>query len=355
MPTYILLSNLTRAGRPDAEVESGTLAEVNQDIEELGAKVLHQWATLGPFDFVNVVEAPDNATIARVSVALGARGERQVPDADARSRSTSSSAPSTTRKALSRRIWPGATSSASASSSSSSPGLGGLDGRLRACRQARQQARDGMGDRDVPRAGVAVPALLHPLLAQDSSTTQLSTASHASSDARIPRLMLVSSGFSTSFVDDRVEHVAVDECVERLDRAAHRAVDLDAELPQLAPRQPLVGDDERERRVPRGGLRQLLLERLDERRRRSRSGVVVAADDVPSRSTIAPKAFTTVKTASFVGPSCRNAPPWPENSPCSSAEGLADGDASGPAPRRPSGKTPSRAARNASRPSSASG
>ena len=44
----------------------------------MGAKVLHQWATLGPFDFVNVVEAPDPATIARVSVALGARGRGRV-------------------------------------------------------------------------------------------------------------------------------------------------------------------------------------------------------------------------------------------------------------------------------------
>ena len=50
------------------------LREVNRDVEELGAKVLHQWATLGPFDFVNVVEAPDTATIARVSLALSARG-----------------------------------------------------------------------------------------------------------------------------------------------------------------------------------------------------------------------------------------------------------------------------------------
>ena len=54
------------------------LREVNKDVEELGAKVLHQWATLGEFDFVNVVEAPDTATIARVSVALGARGSTRV-------------------------------------------------------------------------------------------------------------------------------------------------------------------------------------------------------------------------------------------------------------------------------------
>ena len=54
------------------------LREVNRDVEELGARVLHQWATLGPFDFVNVVEAPDTATIARVSVALGARGSAKL-------------------------------------------------------------------------------------------------------------------------------------------------------------------------------------------------------------------------------------------------------------------------------------
>ena len=54
------------------------LREVNRDVEELGAKVLHQWATLGPFDFVNVVDAPDDATIARVSVTLGARGSAKL-------------------------------------------------------------------------------------------------------------------------------------------------------------------------------------------------------------------------------------------------------------------------------------
>jgi len=54
------------------------LRQVNQDVEELGAKVLHQWATLGEFDFVNVVDAPDIATVAKVSVSLGARGSTRV-------------------------------------------------------------------------------------------------------------------------------------------------------------------------------------------------------------------------------------------------------------------------------------
>lgn len=54
------------------------LRQVNQDVEELGARILHQWATLGEFDFVNVVEAPDLATIAKVSVTLGARGSTRI-------------------------------------------------------------------------------------------------------------------------------------------------------------------------------------------------------------------------------------------------------------------------------------
>ncbi|MDH5690649.1 MAG: GYD domain-containing protein, partial [Candidatus Bathyarchaeota archaeon] len=48
--------------------------EVNKEIEAFGAKVINQYAVLGPYDFVNVVEAPDNKTIARISVELGSRG-----------------------------------------------------------------------------------------------------------------------------------------------------------------------------------------------------------------------------------------------------------------------------------------
>ena len=78
MPLYVMLSNLTAQGVQTLKANPDRLREVNRDIEELGAKVLHQWATLGPFDFVNVVEAPDTATIAKVSVALGARGSAKL-------------------------------------------------------------------------------------------------------------------------------------------------------------------------------------------------------------------------------------------------------------------------------------
>ena len=78
MPVYILLSSLTAQGVKTLKSNPDRLREVNHDVEELGAKVLHQWATLGPFDFVNVVEAPDAATIARVSVALASRGSAKL-------------------------------------------------------------------------------------------------------------------------------------------------------------------------------------------------------------------------------------------------------------------------------------
>jgi uncharacterized protein with GYD domain len=74
MPLYLMLSQLTEKGVQTLNSNPSRLREVNHDVEELGAKVLHQWASLGEYDFVNVVEAPDDATIARMSVKLGARG-----------------------------------------------------------------------------------------------------------------------------------------------------------------------------------------------------------------------------------------------------------------------------------------
>jgi uncharacterized protein with GYD domain len=74
MPIFILLSTLTQQGVQTIKSNPERLRQVNHDVEELGCKVLHQWATLGEFDFVNVVEAPDEKTMARVSLELGSRG-----------------------------------------------------------------------------------------------------------------------------------------------------------------------------------------------------------------------------------------------------------------------------------------
>ena len=78
MPIYILLSRLSQQGVATLKSNPDRLHEVNRDVEELGARVLHQWATLGEWDFVSIVEAPDTATIARVSVTLGARGSTKI-------------------------------------------------------------------------------------------------------------------------------------------------------------------------------------------------------------------------------------------------------------------------------------
>jgi uncharacterized protein with GYD domain len=78
MPIFILLSTLTQQGVQTLKSHPERLRQVNDDVAELGCKVLHQWATLGEFDFVNVVEAPDLATVARVSIALAARGSTRI-------------------------------------------------------------------------------------------------------------------------------------------------------------------------------------------------------------------------------------------------------------------------------------
>ena len=78
MPTYILLSTLTAEGRKTIKEKPTRIKEVNKEIEAFGAKVVSQYAVLGPYDFVNVVEAPNNEAITRVSVELGSRGTVQI-------------------------------------------------------------------------------------------------------------------------------------------------------------------------------------------------------------------------------------------------------------------------------------
>ncbi len=74
MPTYIMLSTLTPEGVQTVKNNPTRIKEVNRELEQLGASVKAQWATLGQYDFVNVVEAPDELTMARVSLELGSRG-----------------------------------------------------------------------------------------------------------------------------------------------------------------------------------------------------------------------------------------------------------------------------------------
>jgi uncharacterized protein with GYD domain len=74
MATFILLTNLTDEGAKTIKSHPERIKAVDKELEEMGIHVANQWATLGPYDFVNVVEAPDIQTIARVSANLVSRG-----------------------------------------------------------------------------------------------------------------------------------------------------------------------------------------------------------------------------------------------------------------------------------------
>ena len=74
MSTFILLSRLTEEGAKTIKTHPERIKAVDQEFESMGVRVKGQWATLGPFDFVNVVEAPDINTIARVAADLVSRG-----------------------------------------------------------------------------------------------------------------------------------------------------------------------------------------------------------------------------------------------------------------------------------------
>ncbi|MBI1824424.1 MAG: GYD domain-containing protein [Nitrospirae bacterium] len=74
MPTYIMLSTLTDGGSITLRSKPERIKEVNKEIEAMGVKIINQYATLGIYDFVNILEAPDNDTVTKLSVELGSRG-----------------------------------------------------------------------------------------------------------------------------------------------------------------------------------------------------------------------------------------------------------------------------------------
>jgi uncharacterized protein with GYD domain len=77
MAKFVMLTTLTDEGRKTITENPGRIKEVNKEVEAMGAKILAQYAVLGPYDFVNIVEAPSNEAISRVAVALGSRGTLQ--------------------------------------------------------------------------------------------------------------------------------------------------------------------------------------------------------------------------------------------------------------------------------------
>lgn len=74
MSIYVMLTTLTDEGRKTIKSHPERIKEVNQEVERMGVKILDQYALLGQYDFLNIIEAPDNDVISRVAIELGSRG-----------------------------------------------------------------------------------------------------------------------------------------------------------------------------------------------------------------------------------------------------------------------------------------
>jgi uncharacterized protein with GYD domain len=77
MPYYVMLTRLTDVGRKTIMRNPGRIWEVNKEVEDMGAKIISQYALLGEYDFINILEAPNNTVVARVASSLGSRGTLQ--------------------------------------------------------------------------------------------------------------------------------------------------------------------------------------------------------------------------------------------------------------------------------------
>ena len=74
MAFYVMLTRLTQEGLATLKKRPGRIQEVNREVEAMGARVVAQYAVLGQYDFVNILEAPGNEVMARVAAELGSRG-----------------------------------------------------------------------------------------------------------------------------------------------------------------------------------------------------------------------------------------------------------------------------------------
>ena len=77
MAKFLMLTTLTDEGRKTISENPGRIKEVNREVEAMGAKILAQYTVLGPYDFINIIEAPSNEVVSKVAIALGSRGTLQ--------------------------------------------------------------------------------------------------------------------------------------------------------------------------------------------------------------------------------------------------------------------------------------
>jgi uncharacterized protein with GYD domain len=77
MAKFVMLTTLTDEGRKTVKDSPARIKEVNKEVEAFGVKILAQYALLGAYDFVNILEAPSSEAVSRMAIALGARGTLQ--------------------------------------------------------------------------------------------------------------------------------------------------------------------------------------------------------------------------------------------------------------------------------------
>jgi uncharacterized protein with GYD domain len=77
MSTYLMLTTLTDSGRKALQDDPEILKEINKEVEFMGVKILTQYALLGQYDFVNIVDAPNNEAVAKLAIRLSAKGTTQ--------------------------------------------------------------------------------------------------------------------------------------------------------------------------------------------------------------------------------------------------------------------------------------
>ena len=77
MSIYLMLTTLTDAGRKAIQEDPEKLMEINKEMEYMGVKIINQYALLGQYDFVNILEAPSNEAMVRLAVRLSAKGTTQ--------------------------------------------------------------------------------------------------------------------------------------------------------------------------------------------------------------------------------------------------------------------------------------
>lgn len=74
MTTYIRLVRLTDEGRKLVKEGRSVFEGASRIFEEQGGRIVSAWGTLGSYDFIAVVEAPDDATMMKISALVASGG-----------------------------------------------------------------------------------------------------------------------------------------------------------------------------------------------------------------------------------------------------------------------------------------